>query len=111
MTLEDLQQEGVLLPEEEWGEHALTSTVPRLPLVGLLAVLAASIVVALIADGGTLTFVAMGAFIAALFGLTWMLDRSVVRLRRRESRERGRSRGERGGGRGAESGTRREHEL
>lgn len=109
MTLEDLQQEGVLLPEEEWGEHALTSTVPRLPLVGLLAVLAASIVVALIADGGTLTFVAMGAFIAALIALTWVLDRSLVRLRRRERRERERSRRDGDDG-NAESGARHEDE-
>jgi hypothetical protein len=105
MTLEDLQQQGVLLPEEEWGEHALTSTVPRLTVLGLLTVEVAGIVMAYLADGGALTFVGIGAFIAALFTLTWVLDRSIVRLRRRERRERGRSH-RAGDGRDAESSAR-----
>lgn len=103
MTLEDLQEQGVLLPEEEWGEHALSSTVPRLALLGLLAVAAASVVAALVGDGRTLTFVAMGVFIASLFALTWVLDRSIVRLRRRERRESRRG-GTVRGGRDVESG-------
>ena len=90
MTIEDLKEEGVLLPEREWGKHELSSTVPRIPLLIILAAATISIVVALIADGGPLTFAAVGAFIISLYALTWILDRSVVRLRRRIARERGR---------------------
>jgi len=91
MTIEDLKDEGVLLPEREWGKHELSSTVPRVPLVIILAVATIGIVIALIGDGGPLSFVAIGAFIISLYALTWVLDRSVVSLRRRIARERRRS--------------------
>lgn len=101
MTLEDLQEQGVLLPEDEWGEYELTSTVPGPALLALFAIAAASIAVSLIDDGGLLTLVSLGVFILDLFGLTLLLDRSVVRLRAR-TRSRLRQLGKSGRGRDSE---------
>jgi len=88
MTMEDLQNAGVLLPEEEWGKHRLKTTVPQIPLAVLLAAAVASLVVAYFGDGNILTWIGMGAFLVLLFAVTWLVDRSVRRQRRRVREER-----------------------
>lgn len=89
MTIEDLREHGVLLPEEEWGEHALETTASELPLLLSFVVAAAAVVVAYVGDGGALTWVGTGVFLASLYAITWMCDRAVLRQRRRVESERG----------------------
>lgn len=88
MTLEDLREHGVLLPEEEWGQHSLETTAREWVLgVGLLLA-AASLVLALVGAGGLLTWVGVAAFLVLFFVITWLLDRAVLRQRARVRRER-----------------------
>lgn len=88
MTIEDLREHGVLLPEEEWGRHRLETTVPEVPLAMAFVVAAASLVVAYLGDGGVPTWVAVAVFLGSLCAITWLVDRAVFRLRRRTRRER-----------------------
>lgn len=89
MTIEDLREHGVLLPEDEWGQHELETTVPEWPL--LLAFVAAAVawVLAFLGNGALLTWVAVGAFLVLLYAITWMCDRAVTRQREKFRRERG----------------------
>lgn len=89
MTLEDLREHGVLLPEEEWGSHRLETTVPEWPLAGAFVVAAASLVAAYLGDGRAPTWVAVVVFLAAIYLVTWLVDRAVTRQRERFRRERG----------------------
>lgn len=88
MTIEDLREQGVLLPEEEWGVHELETTTPELPLA--LAFLAGAVLWVLIylGDGGLLTWIGTGLFLLILFGITWICDRAVLRQREKFRAER-----------------------
>lgn len=88
MTIEDLRDQGVLLPEEEWGEHRLETTVPEWPLAGAFLVAGASLVAAYLGDGGSLTWGAVVVFLAMIYLITWLVDRAVLRQRERFRRER-----------------------
>lgn len=88
MSLDDLRDHGVILPEKEWGSHRLETTVPLLPtLVAFLAAVV-GLVLAYAGDGAALTWVGIGLFLAAFFTLTWICDRAVFAQRRRVRRER-----------------------
>lgn len=88
MSMEDLREHGVLLPEEEWGEHRLETTVsePRLAVAFVIAV--ASTVVMYFGAGGSLTWVGLIVFLFALYWIIWVCDRGVTAQRRRSERER-----------------------
>lgn len=88
MTLEDLREQGVLLPEEEWGEHQLVTTAPSAALGFAFLTAAGACLLALLGDGGLLTWIGMGIFVAALLAITVICDRAVARQRRRVERER-----------------------
>lgn len=88
MTIEDLREHGVLLPESEWGTHRLESTTRGLPMLAAFAVAAASLALAYLGDGGAWTWTGTGGVLACLLAITWMCDRAVRRQRRRVRRER-----------------------
>ena len=88
MSIDDLREQGVLLPEEEWGEHRLETTVHVVPIAIGFGVAVASLVVIYVGDGGTLTWVGSGIFLVALYAVTWMCDRAVLRQRERFREER-----------------------
>lgn len=96
MTLEDLREHGVLLPEEEWGSHRLETTVPEWPLAGAFLVAAASLVAAYLGDGGPLTWIGVVVFLVAIYLVTWLVDRAVMQQRERFREERRDGGGERG---------------
>lgn len=83
MTMEDLREHGVLLPEEEWGAHRLETTVPEWPLAAMFVAAAVLWVVAYVGDGGTTTWVAVAGFLVLLYAITWTCDRAVGRQRER----------------------------
>ncbi len=87
MGLEELKEAGVLLPEEEWGEHEVKTTVRQVPMLiaSLLAV--GGWVAAYLGGGSTLTWIGITAFLIALFAVLWMCDRAVMRQRKRFKRE------------------------
>jgi len=83
MGLEDLREQGVLLPEKRWGKHELTSTVARWWLLSALVAAAGGVGTALVGDGGPLTWVGVGVFLVALSTATILCDRAVTKQRRR----------------------------
>lgn len=97
MTIEDLREQGVLLPEEEWGAHRLETTTSEGVLLAAFAVALAALVLAYVGAGGILTWVGTGVFLVDLYAITWMCDRAILRQRRRVRRERGGPSGTGGG--------------
>lgn len=83
MSLEDLQEAGVLLPEEEWGERTLDSTASRAGYAVAGAVAVACGVLMFTGGGGTTTWIAAGAFLLDLLAFTWLSWRAVDAQRER----------------------------
>ncbi len=88
MALDELEEAGVLLPEEEWGEHGLETTVRQGPMLIASLVAVAAWIAAYVGGGGSLTWIGIVAFLVAFFAVIWMCDRAVTRQRKRFRRER-----------------------
>lgn len=88
MSLQDLKDHGVLLPEEEWGTHSLETTVPQVPLLAAFAMAVAALVAVFRGDGRTWTWIGVGGFLVALYTITLICDRAVAKQRRRVAEER-----------------------
>lgn len=95
MSLRDLEDHGVLLPEDEWGAHSLETTVPEVPLLVMFVVAVVALVVVFFGNGGAWTWIGLGTFLLALCGITSVCDRAVTRQRRRTEDERRRREDER----------------
>lgn len=87
MSLEDLRDQGVLLPEDEWGAHALETTVNQFPLLLIFLLAAGSLIVAYFGNGNAFTWIGVISFFAAFFGMVWLCDRAVRRQRKRFQHE------------------------
>lgn len=88
MSIEDLREQGVLLPEDEWGKHRLQTTVHQGPLLVTVVVAAASLVAAYLGDGTPLTWGGVAGFLVAFFAMVWICDRAIRRQRQRVENER-----------------------
>jgi len=88
MTIEDLKEQGVLLPEEEWGVHELETTTPEVPLALAFAAAVGFWLMIYLGDGQLLTWVGTGLFLLDMFAITWICDRAVREQRERSRRER-----------------------
>ncbi len=91
MSFEDLRDQGILLPEKEWGEHRVKTTLRLVPLIASFAGAIAGLGLTWAGDGSGLTWAGVGLFLAAVFALTVTCDRAVLAQRRRVRRERGSS--------------------
>ncbi len=78
MTLEDLEEAGLILPEDQWGTHALKTRVNRPLLLTLGAVTLVSLLVMYFDDGGMWTWISLAAYIAMLAAFTWLSWRAVI---------------------------------
>jgi len=87
MSLEDLQEQNILLPEEEWGEHELKTTIAEIPLAILFLCAAASWVAAYFGNGNWLTWVGVVVFFLSFFGIILLCDRAVTKQRKRFKKE------------------------
>lgn len=83
MSLQDLKDQGVLLPESEWGSRSLEGSVPRRSIAALLAVAVVALATAYAGEGGALTWVGMGAYLLDFAAIWLVLDRATRRQRRR----------------------------
>jgi hypothetical protein len=88
MSLEELQDQDVLLPEEQWGEHSLETTVPRWWLLAVFLVAVAGLVATYLGDGGGWTWAGIGTFLVALYTATILCDRAIERQRDRMTKRR-----------------------
>ncbi|HKK46416.1 MAG TPA: hypothetical protein VJ964_12905 [Balneolaceae bacterium] len=87
MSLEDLKEQNILLPEEEWGTHKLETTMAETPLAILFLCSAASWVLAYLGDGNWLTWVGIVTFFVTFFGIIVLCDRAVAKQRKRVKKE------------------------
>lgn len=78
MSLEELQERGVVLPEEEWGTHELRTEVGRWPLVAGIALALAGLVIAYLGGGSWVTLVGIGAYLLAFFWTLLSCTRGVL---------------------------------
>jgi len=87
MSLEDLKEQGILIPEEEWGEHRLKTTVPQFTFAILFLISVSGCVMAYFGDGHTLTWIGLVVFFTAFYVMIWVNDRAVTRQRERFEKE------------------------
>ncbi len=88
MAIEELEEAGVLLPEDEWGKHRLKTTVRQGPFLVVALIAVASWIGAYAGGGGWLTWVSITVFLVTFFVVIWMCDRAVSRQRERVKEER-----------------------
>ena len=84
MSKEDLENMGVLLPEDQWGKHALSTTVnkPLLIAIGLTTMI--SVFLMYWGNGNFLTWLGVAVFLTMLCGFT-LLSISAVEKQHRMS--------------------------
>ena len=70
MSLEDLEDAGVLLPREEWGKHEIKSRQNKLLILLPAVVAVVSVVLMYWGNGRLWTWVGLGLFLVALFAFT-----------------------------------------
>jgi len=77
MSQKDLEDMGILLPEQEWGKYDISTQVnkPALLVIGLLAMI--SVFLMYFGDGNIVTWTGALIFIVALFLFTWLSVRSI----------------------------------
>lgn len=88
MSKEDLEHMGVLLPEEEWGKHALTTTVNRPLLIVIGVVTMVSVVLMYWGNGSLWTWLGVMLFLMMLSGFTLLSMRAVEKQRGKSHRAR-----------------------
>ena len=88
MSKEDLENMGVLLPEDEWGKHSLATTVnkPLLIAIGVMTMLSAFLMYW--GNGDSLTWVGVALFLTMLSGFTVLSIRAVQKQVRESNRVR-----------------------
>lgn len=87
MSIEDLKEQKILLPEKEWGEHRLTTTISQIPLLITFLGAIAGCVLAYTGDGDTWTWVGVVLFFLSFYAVVVLCDRAVVKQRERMQEE------------------------
>ena len=70
MSVRDLRQLGVLLPQEEWGQHDLTTTVNKKALAAVMLVGIIALLLMYFGDGKLVTFIGIGVFMIFMWQIT-----------------------------------------
>ena len=86
MSKEDLENMGVLLPEEQWGKHALTTTVNKPLLIAIGVMTMISVVLMYWGNGNFLTWLGVALFLTMLSGFTLLSIKAVEKQRRESDR-------------------------
>ena len=80
MSLRELNDSGMLLPKDEWGSHALGSTVSSFGLLAALFLGLVSIAMMYLGAGGTVTMVGIVLFLIFMVWITQISVGAVDRL-------------------------------
>ena len=70
MTMEELEEAGLLLPREYWGKNKPKPAMNIFLLVFIALLVIVSMTLIIIGDGNILTFIGIGGFLFALFLFT-----------------------------------------
>ncbi|MCH2449964.1 MAG: hypothetical protein MK198_07435 [Gracilimonas sp.] len=87
MSIEDLKDQGILLPEKEWGEHNLTTTVSKIPIFLLFIFSVLGCLLTFLGEGKFWTWIGIILFFCSFFGVIILCDRAIVNQRKRTKRE------------------------
>lgn len=77
MSLKDLSEHGILLPQEEWGAHDLHTSVNKVALVAALLFGLAAVVLMYLGGGTSLTFVGTVMFLAFMAWVTHISMKAI----------------------------------
>ena len=77
MSIRDLKDMGILLPEGKWGKFNLHSSVDKSQLVGCGLLALAAVIMGYVGNGGTLTWVGVGMFFVFVVWFTWISLRGI----------------------------------
>lgn len=88
MSIEDLEEHGVLLPKEEWGMHKLKTTISQLPLLIAFLVGVTGCALTYWGGGGKWTWIGISIFFAAFIVVIVLCDRGIRQQNDRNERER-----------------------
>ena len=79
MSFEHLEERGVFLPEEQWGEMDLSSSGHPVLVLLSFAIAVGSCVLMVWGGGGPLTWLGGGVFVVFLVSYTWLEARAIER--------------------------------
>ena len=77
MPLEDLEEHGVLLSEEERGTHPSASLTAKTPVLVASALAVAGCIAMFLGNGRLWTWIGLGAFSVGFFTIIVLSDRAV----------------------------------
>ncbi|MBN1341762.1 MAG: hypothetical protein JXQ73_03740 [Phycisphaerae bacterium] len=77
MSLEDLEQAGILLPRKEWGTRDIHTEVAKTPLVVLGSLVPVSATLMYVGNGNWVTWIGLGLFFAQMVAFTWLSLRGI----------------------------------
>lgn len=83
MSYEDLKQHDIFLPESEWGELDLSTSVSLPALIATLVTGAAGCVLMVVGDGSLLTWIGAALFIVFMFAFALVSNAGIERQDRR----------------------------
>lgn len=87
MSIEDLKEQNILLPEEEWGKHSLDTPIAQVPVLILFLFAVASCIIAFLGNGNTWTWIGTIVFFLSFFGIVILSDRGIQKQRERFKKE------------------------
>jgi|GEM_PF-1813670 len=89
MSIEDLEQHGVLLPKKEWGKHELKTTTSEIPMLLIFLCSVAGCIITWMGNGNSWTWVGICLFFVAFAFVIVLCDKAIQRQRERFKQERG----------------------
>lgn len=87
MSIDDLKEQHVLLPEEEWGIHELKTTVRQLPAILLFICCTAALVMTYFGAGNRSTWIGILLFFCSFFAIIILCDRAIIKQKERTKSE------------------------
>lgn len=77
MSMEELEEDGLLRPRDQWGQGMAKSKVAKLPMLAIAAMGLASAGLMYVGDGRLLTWIGLGMFFLALAAFTAVSLRGI----------------------------------
>lgn len=87
MSIEDLKEQNILIPEDEWGSYSLKTTVSQIPVLILFLICFSSCFAAFLGNGNYWTWIGIIAFFVSFFGIVILCDRAIQTQRERTKKE------------------------
>lgn len=87
MSIEDLKEQNILLPEKEWGIHKLKTTVQQIPALFLFVSCLVALSMTYFGGGNEWTWIGIILFFVSFFGIILLCDRAIVKQKERKQKE------------------------